>query len=89
MCILSCYFNIHWPVAWSFLKGSTIAKNRSADKAVRVNTDTPIDISLMVSDNLQTASPQGQESTVYTVDVNGTHVIITSRSAKANDKIYL
>lgn len=52
------------PVACNFFNGSTIAKNLSADSAVKVNTDTPIDMSLAVSDNLQISSPQGQESTV-------------------------
>lgn len=48
----------------SFLIGSTIAKYRSADKAVKVNTETPIDRSLINSENLHTTSPYGHESTI-------------------------
>lgn len=36
----------------------------SADSAVRVKTETPIDISLANSEILQTAKPQGQDSIV-------------------------
>lgn len=46
-------------------------------------------MSFTVSDNLQSATPQGQYSTVYTIDVNGTQVIITNKSANANDRMYL
>ena len=52
------------PVAWSFRRGSTIAKNRSAESAVRVNTETPIDMSLAHSDTLQSNRPKGQDSRV-------------------------
>lgn len=69
--------------------GSTMAKNRSADKAVKVKTDTPTDISLAVSETLQINSPHGHDSTVYTTEVKGTLVIITNKSAKARDKMYL
>lgn len=48
----------------SFLIGSTIAKYLSADKAVKVNTDTPTDKSLMNSENLHTTNPYGHESTI-------------------------
>jgi hypothetical protein len=41
-----------------------MAKNRSADNAVSVNTDTPMEISLAVSETLQIASPHGHDSTV-------------------------
>lgn len=57
---------------WNLRRGSTIAKNRSPDNAVRVNTDTPIDKSLKNSDILQINSPQGHESTMKTADVKGT-----------------
>lgn len=36
----------------------------SADKAVSVKTETPIEMSFENSESLQTASPQGQESIV-------------------------
>ena len=36
----------------------------SADKAVSVKTETPIDTSLAHSESLQTAKPQGQDSIV-------------------------
>lgn len=36
----------------------------SADKAVKVNTDTPIEISLAHSDNLQIIKPHGHDSNV-------------------------
>ena len=49
---------------WNFFNGSTIAKNLSADKAVSVNTDTPMDMSLAVSEILQINDPQGQDSNV-------------------------
>lgn len=84
-----CIKVLYKPVAWSFLKGSTIAKYLSADRAVRVNTDTPILTSLAASDTLQTVSPHGQDSTVYTIDVNGTQVMMTRRSARAKERIYL
>lgn len=77
------------PVACSFLNGSTIAKYRSADSAVSVNTDTPILTSFAASDTRQTVAPHGQDSTVYTMDVNGTHVMITRRSASARERMYL
>lgn len=65
------------PVAWSFLMGSTMAKKRSAERAVRVKTDTPMEMSLAHSDTLHSIRPNGQESSTYTVKVNGTHVSIT------------
>lgn len=64
-----------------------MAQYRSADRAVRVNTETPMDMSFTVSDNLQSAVPQGQYSTVYTIEVNGTQVNITSKSASASDNM--
>jgi len=48
----------------SFLMGSTIAKYLSAERAVRVKTLTPMDRSLINSENLQTTTPYGQLSTV-------------------------
>lgn len=66
-----------------------MAKYRSPDNAVSVKTDTPIETSLKNSESVQSTLPQGHESTVYTVDVSGTEVTITSKSAKAKEKIYL
>lgn len=64
-----------------------MAKKRFAESAVSVNTDTPTEMSFAVSDILQINSPHGQDSTVYIIDVNGTLVRITSRSASAKDKM--
>lgn len=66
-----------------------MAKYLSADKAVRVNTDTPMLTSFAASDTRQTVAPQGHDSTVYTIEVKGTHVMITRRSAKASERMYL
>lgn len=57
--------------------GSTIAKKRSADKAVRVKTETPIDTSFPTSDILHNIKPNGQESSTYAVLATGTAVKIT------------
>lgn len=57
---------------WNFRRGSTIAKNLSPDKAVKVKTDTPIDKSLKNSDALQINSPQGHESWMKIAEVKGT-----------------
>lgn len=73
----------------SFRNGFTIAQYLSADNAVSVNTETPIDISFALSVIRHSAEPQGHDSKVYTSDANGTHIIITSRSANANENIYL
>lgn len=54
-----------------------MAKNLSAESAVKVNTETPTEISLAHSETLQSTSPKGHESRIYTVKVNGTHVTIT------------
>lgn len=45
--------------------------------------------SLAASETRQTVEPHGQDSSVYTIDVKGTQVMITRRSANASDKIYL
>lgn len=66
-----------------------MAKNLSAERAVRVKMETAMDISLTVSDSLQMSWPHGHESTVYTMDVKGTLVIITNKSANASDNMYL
>lgn len=66
-----------------------MAKNRSLDKAVNVNTDTPIDTSFTNSDIVQMVLPHGHDSNVYTSDTNGTDVTMTSKSASANDRMYL
>lgn len=57
---------------WNLRKGSTIAKNRSPERAVRVNTETPIDRSLKNSDALQMNSPHGHDGCMKIADVNGT-----------------
>lgn len=80
---------LYSPCALNFLSGSTIAKNRSLDNAVNVKTDTPIDTSFTNSDIIHIDSPHGHEATVYTIETNGTVVIITNKSAKASDKMYL
>lgn len=54
-----------------------------------MNTETPIEISFAVSEILQTAVPQGYDSTVYIIDINGTQVTITSRSARDRERMYL
>lgn len=61
----------------------------SALNAVSVNTDTPMETSLVASLSLHMSSPYGQDSTVYTVDVNGTHVMITNRSPSARLSMYV
>lgn len=73
----------------SFRIGSTMAKQRSADNAVNVKTETPIERSLINSENLQTTTPYGHDSTVYTVDVNGTQKKTTRISPKAKEQMYL
>lgn len=55
---------IYLPCAWNFLNGSTMAKYRSPESAVSVKTETPIDTSLINSDNMQRKLPHGHESTV-------------------------
>lgn len=35
------------------------------------------------------AEPHGHDSSVYSSDANGTHIIITSKSANANENMYL
>lgn len=66
-----------------------MAQYLSADKAVNVKTDTPMERLFTVSDNLHMPTPQGQYSTVYKIEVKGTQVNITKRSASAKDKMYL
>lgn len=66
-----------------------MAQYLSADRAVNVNTDTPMLTSLAVSDILQISSPQGQDSSVYMTETNGTQMRITNRSASAKEKMYL
>lgn len=57
----------------------------SAAKAVRVKTETPMEMSLAHSESLQTARPQGQDSIVYRIDVNGTQVTITFCNQHTNN----
>lgn len=66
-----------------------MAQYLSAERAVMVKTETPIEMFLAVSDNLQTATPHGHDSKVYNTEVKGTQVTITSRSASAKDRMYL
>lgn len=73
----------------SFRNGFTIAQYRSAESAVNVNTDTPIDMSFAHSVMRHNAEPHGHDSNVYNSDANGTHIMITSKSANANENIYL
>lgn len=69
--------------------GFDMAQYLSALKAVNVKTDTPIEISLVHSLNLQIATPYGHVSNVYIVEVNGTQVIMTNRSPKARLIMYV
>lgn len=54
-----------------------------------MNTETPMEMSLVASLSLHISSPYGHDSTVYTVDVNGTHVIMTNRSPRARLSMYV
>lgn len=74
---------------WNFRSGSTIATKRSPLSAVRVNTLTPMETSLKYSDRTHRSSPQGQLFKTYMTLVRGTVVTITSRSAIANERMYL
>lgn len=58
------FFNFYLPCAWNLRSGSTMAKNRSLDKAVNVNTETPIETSLTNSDIVQMVLPHGHDSNV-------------------------
>lgn len=73
----------------NFRKGLTIAQYRSADSAVSVKTDTPIETSFADSVIRHNIAPHGHDSNVYTIDASGTQIKITNRSASANEKIYL
>lgn len=64
-----------------------MAQYRSADNAVNVNTETPIDMSLAHSVIRHSAAPHGHDSNVYTTDVSGTQIKITSKSASARENI--
>lgn len=57
---------------WNFRSGSTIAKNRSPERAVKVKTETPIDKSLKNSESLQMTSPHGHEGWIKMAEVKGT-----------------
>lgn len=83
------YIREKWMITCSFRSGFTMAQYRSADKAVNVNTDTPIDISFAHSVIRHNADPHGHDSSVYNSDANGTHMIITNKSANANENMYL
>lgn len=50
------------PATCNFRIGFAIAKNLSADSAVKVKTETPTDISFAHSEILQINNPKGQES---------------------------
>lgn len=58
--IVICLARLPW-YEWSFLSGLTIAKKRSPDRAVRVNTETPMDTSLKNSEVRQMTSPHSHE----------------------------
>lgn len=73
----------------NFRNGFTIAQYRSADRAVNVNTETPIEISFADSVMRQSIPPHGHDSNVYTIDASGTHIKITNKSARANENMYL
>jgi len=73
----------------SFFKGFRMAKYLSAENPVKVNTEIPMLISFMNSENLQINSPKGQDSIVYRVDVNGIQKTITSRSPTAMERMNL
>lgn len=49
---------------WNFRRGSTMAKNLSPDKAVRVKTETPILTSFVNSEMVHRSEPYGHESNV-------------------------
>lgn len=70
-------------------RGLTMAQYLSADRAVSVKTDTPMLMSLADSETLHTTTPHGHDSTVYRIEVKGMTVMMTSRSAKASEKMYL
>lgn len=74
-------------LTWSFRKGLTMAKYRSPERAVSVKTETPTEMSLANSVRRQRVLPIGEDSVVYTISANGTQIIITSRSAKAKEKM--
>lgn len=56
----SCAIGI--PVTCNFRMGSTMAKNLSAERAVSVKTETPMETSFAHSPILHSKSPKGQES---------------------------
>lgn len=64
-----------------------MAKYRSPERAVSVKTETPTEMSLANSVRRQRVLPIGEDSVVYTISANGTQIIITSRSAKAKEKM--
>jgi len=71
----------------SLRRGFTMAQYRSPDRAVSVNTDTPMDMSLKNSLMRHMFRSKGQLSCVYTIVATGTHTSITSRSARARDRM--
>lgn len=64
-----------------------MAQYLSAARAVRVNTETPTEMSFANSERRQRVLPSGEDSVVYTIMAKGTQMIITSRSASANEKM--
>lgn len=73
----------------NFRNGLTMAQYRSADRAVKVKTDTPMDTSFADSVMRHNNAPHGHDSSVYTIEANGTHIKITSKSANASENMYL
>lgn len=84
-----CVERKNLPVPRNRRNGFTMATNRSSDMATNVNTDTPVEKSFINSDIIHTPVPQGQLSTVYTTDTNGTAVNISIKSAIDSDKMCL
>lgn len=66
-----------------------MAQYLSAERAVKVKTETPTEIVFVVSDNLHTPIPHGQPSVVYIRPVKGMHVTSRSKSARARERINL
>lgn len=85
-CVIFCN---RFDYTCSFRRGLTMAQQRSAESAVSVNTETPIDTSLADSVMRHSQLPHGHDSSVYNIDASGTHINITSRSASASEKMQL
>lgn len=71
----------------SLRNGLTMAQYLSPESAVNVNTETPTDTSLANSVRRHKVLPIGEDSVVYTIMASGTQISITSRSARASEKM--